>query len=61
MFSLFEAGDLHPDHPLTGHFDLDTQEADVDAVLSEIRAVLAEEKQRQERLDAQDAPDDPSY
>jgi len=50
MWALYEEGDLHPDIELTGHFDGPTEEADVDAVLEEIKAVLAEEQERQERL-----------
>jgi RIO kinase 1 len=50
IWALYEAGDLHPDHQLTGIFELDTHTADTDAVLAEIRAVLAEEENRQERL-----------
>lgn len=50
MWALYEEGELHPDIELTGHFDGPTEEADVDAVLEEIKAVLAEEQERQERL-----------
>lgn len=52
IWALYEEGDLHPDHVLTGHFDIDTHTADTDAVLMEIKAVLAEEESRQERLRA---------
>lgn len=50
IWELFEDGALHPDHNLTGQFELDTHTADTDAVLQEIRAVLAEEESRRERL-----------
>jgi len=50
IWALFEAGELHPEVELTGHFEESTQAADVDAVLLEIEAVMAEEKNRQERL-----------
>lgn len=50
MWALFEEGALHPDHALTGHFELDTHTADTDAVMQEIKAVLAEEERRRERL-----------
>ena len=37
IWSLYEAGDLHPDRQLSGEFELDTHTADVDAVMLEIR------------------------
>ncbi len=52
IWALYEDGNLHPDHVLTGHFEIDTQMADVDAVMLEIKAALAEEENRQERLRA---------
>jgi RIO kinase 1 len=52
IWALFEDGTLHPDHPLTGDFELDTHTADTDAVLQEIKAVMAEEESRLERLRA---------
>jgi len=55
IWALYEDGELHPDHALTGYFELDTHTADTDAVLEEIRAVLAEEKSRQERLKASES------
>lgn len=56
MWALFEEGELHPDFPLTGQFELDTHDADVDAVMLEIKAALAEEESRRERLrEAEDA------
>ncbi|MBQ0779291.1 MAG: serine protein kinase RIO [Thalassolituus oleivorans] len=57
MWALYEEGDLHPDIELTGHFDGPTEDADVDAVLEEIKAVLAEEQERQERLKDDDEDD----
>jgi RIO kinase 1 len=57
MWALFEEGELHPDHELTGHFELDTHLADTDAVLQEIKAVLAEEEKRRERLQAAEDPE----
>jgi RIO kinase 1 len=50
IWSLYEAGNLHPDHQLFGDFELDTHTADIDAVMLEIKAALAEEEGRQERL-----------
>lgn len=55
MWSLFEDGELHPDYSLTGYFELDTHTADTDAVMAEIKAVLAEEDARQERIRAAEA------
>lgn len=50
MWSLYEEGKLTPDTPLTGAFTDDEHEADVDAVVEEIKAVQAEEQERRERL-----------
>lgn len=50
MWSAYEAGELTPDTPLTGRHPDDEHEADVDAVVEEIRAVLAEEQLRRARL-----------
>jgi len=50
IWALYEGGNLHPDHVLTGQFEIDAHTADVDAVMLEIRAVLAEEKARHDRL-----------
>lgn len=55
MWALFEDGELSPDRQLTGTFEQDTHVADTDAVLDEIRAVLAEEESRQQRLKAADS------
>ena len=57
IWALFEAGDLHPDHQLTGQYELDTHTADVDAVMLEIKAALAEEENRLERMKASEALD----
>lgn len=60
MWALFEAGKLLPDSPLTGEFAEPEAEADVDAVLREIQAALAEQARREAALRAEDAPrDDP--
>lgn len=50
MWALYEAGELTPDSELTGIYADDETSADVDSVLEEIKAVLAEEAQRQARL-----------
>ena len=50
MWALYEQGELYEDTALTGIHAEDTHQADVDAVVSEIKSVLAEEEKRQERL-----------
>lgn len=50
IWALFESGELHPDIALTGDFEENLEAPDVDAVLDDIKAVLAEEEARQERL-----------
>jgi len=57
IWALYESGDLHPDAQLSGCFDEPGDSADVDAVLAEIKAVLAEERARQERLLDAESPD----
>lgn len=58
MWALYEAGKLHPDSRLTGHFEFDTRSADVDALMSVIDDAKEEEAERQARLrdDEDDAP-----
>jgi len=58
MWALYEEGELHPDQELTGDFVFDTTAADTDAVLEEIKAVLAEEEERRERLSELENEDD---
>ncbi len=50
LWTLFEAGDLHLELELTGHYHVKEKAVNVDSVLEEIKAVLAEEEMRQERL-----------
>lgn len=50
MWDLFEDGKLTPESTLTGKFEDDSEGADVDAVLEEIKAVMEEERERQERM-----------
>ena len=50
MWALYEEGDLTPETVLTGIFEEDTQEADVDSVVQEIKAAFAEEQERKERI-----------
>ena len=49
MWALYEEGELHPDTQLNGQFQEDTQSADVDSVLDEIKAAWSEEQDRQQR------------
>lgn len=49
IWALYESGELHPDVELTGSFEEDTQAADVDAVLAQIKAAFDEEQERQQR------------
>ncbi len=57
IWDLYENGELNPETELTGQFELDTHEADVDGVMEEIKAVMAEEQERQRRLRESDALD----
>lgn len=50
IWALFEAGDLTPETPLTGHHEDDAEEADVDSVIREIKAALEEEQERLARI-----------
>lgn len=50
IWALYEDGELHPESEITGHFEQDLADADVDTVMLEIKAALAEEQARQERL-----------
>ena len=57
MWSLYEDGELQPETVLSGLFEEELQSADVDAVLLEIKAALAEETARLERLREAEEPD----
>jgi RIO kinase 1 len=50
MWALFKAGNLTPSSTLTGEFENDADNADVDGVMEEIKAVMQEEQDRQERI-----------
>jgi RIO kinase 1 len=50
MWALFQEGELTPDSVLTGQFEFDDKDADVDTVLEEIKAAFAEEQERLERI-----------
>jgi RIO kinase 1 len=58
MWALYEAGKLQPNSQLTGEFAEAEDAADIDAVMREIKAALAEEARRQALLNAEDAPKD---
>jgi len=50
IWALFENGELQPDTKLTGNFAENTQAADVDGVMLEIKSIIEEEHDRQQRL-----------
>lgn len=50
MWALYEEGKLTPETPLSGQFAESDEAADVDAVVAEIKAALAEEQERLERI-----------
>jgi RIO kinase 1 len=55
IWALFEDGELYPEYVLTGEFEFETEEADVDSVLQEITAAFEEEQALQQRKrDAED-------
>ena len=54
IWTLFENGLLQPDTELTGYFEEDTALADVDGVMLEIKSILEEEQERQQRLREED-------
>ena len=51
IWALYETGDLHPEVELTGIYEDEAEDADVDSVLNEIKAAFAEEQERLERID----------
>ena len=55
MWALFEAGKLTPETELSGYFEFDDSEADVDTVLEEIKAAFEEEQERLERISNADS------
>nr|WP_297348335.1 PA4780 family RIO1-like protein kinase [uncultured Glaciecola sp.] len=50
MWALFQTGKLTPETELTGYFEFDESETDVDTVLEEIKAAFEEEQARIERM-----------
>lgn len=57
MWALYEAGKLHPDSKLTGHFELDSHIANVDELLEVIDDAIEEEADRQARMRGDDDED----
>ena len=57
MWALYEAGELHPDSKLTGHFEFDSHIANVDELMEVIDDVKEEEAERQARLRDDDDED----
>ncbi len=57
IWALFEEGDLDPDFALTGVFEAEEEEANVDSVLLEIKAAFEEEQERLERIREADEPE----
>ena len=58
IWALFEAGDLTPETPLTGHYEDDAEDADVDSVIREIKAAFEEEQKRLARIKEANEPDE---
>ncbi|WP_271409352.1 PA4780 family RIO1-like protein kinase [Pseudomonas sp. Q1-7] len=56
MWALYEEGKLTPETALTGEFAEPEDAADLDAVMREIKAALAEEARRQAALAERDGP-----
>lgn len=54
MWALFEEAKLTPNSILTGEFEDDSEEADVDSVLDEIKAAADEEQERLARINFSD-------
>ena len=50
MWALFEEDNSTPCSTLSGEFEDDSDSTDIDAVLEEIKAVMQEEQERQERI-----------
>lgn len=50
IWALYEAGELHPEVELSGEYSTVEVDADVDAVLEEIKQAMLEEEQRLARL-----------
>jgi len=57
IWSHFENASLHKDLTLTGEFEIEEEEADVDGIMLEIKAALEEENERLERISQDDDED----
>ncbi|MCO7229281.1 YrbL family protein [Halomonas sp. CnH100-B] len=57
MWALYEAGELHPDSQLTGHFEFDSHIANVDELMEVIDDAKEEEAERQARMRDDDDED----
>lgn len=57
IWALYEDGELNPEVKLSGYVEEDTHIADVDLVMMEIKAVIEEENERQERIREAQEPD----
>ncbi|NRB40752.1 MAG: serine protein kinase RIO [Pseudomonadales bacterium] len=57
MWALYEEGELDENSVLTGEFAANEDEADVDAVLDEIKAIMADEEDRKQRVAEAEAED----
>jgi RIO kinase 1 len=58
MWALFQAGKLTPETELSGYFEFDESEANVDIVLEEIKAAFEEEQARIERMSDANSDDE---
>jgi RIO kinase 1 len=58
MWALFQVGKLTPETELTGYFEFDESETDVDTVLEEIKAAFEEEQARVERMSDANSDDE---
>jgi RIO kinase 1 len=58
MWALFQSGKLTPETELTGYFEFDQSEIDVDTVLEEIKAAFEEEQARIERMSDANSDDE---
>ena len=58
MWALFQAGKLTPETELSGYFEFDESEANVDIVLEEIKAAFEEEQARIERMSNANSDDE---
>lgn len=58
LWALYARGNLSPDSPLTGHYEPDPVEVDLNELMGIIDAAREEEMDRRERLKASDEDDD---